>query len=146
TLAVPLTVLTTRRRLAAIFSRLGLLLTPEETAPPALLVRADRLEATWRTMLGARADALHRLSGGPSLLALHLALLPHRSDWQAVDAAVLADARDKLAARGDPASLTKGERMALLFDPPFLEGIAAGYGLSEAARIGAVSEPLPAAA
>src|SRR5262245_58588391 len=79
TLAVPLTVLTTRRRLAAMVARSGLLLTPEETAPSPLLVRADRLEATWRTMLGARAAALHRLTAEPSLLALHLAILPHHS-------------------------------------------------------------------
>jgi membrane glycosyltransferase len=146
TLAVPLTVLTTRRQLAAVFARLGLLLTPEETAPPPLLVRTDRLEATWRVMLGARADALSRLTAEPSLLALHLALLPHHSDWQAVDAEVLASARNKLAAAGDPATLTRAEIIALLFDPPFLEGLAAGYELSEAARLGAVTEPLPAAA
>ena len=36
--------------------------------------------------------------------------------------------------------------MALLFDPPFLEGLAAAHDLAEAARIGAVTEPLPAAA
>jgi len=146
TLAVPLTVLTTRRQLAAVFARLGLLLTPEETAPSPLLVRTDRLEATWRVMLGARADALSRLTAEPSLLALHLALLPHHSDWQAVDAEVLASARNKLAAAGDPATLTRAEIIALLFDPPFLEGLAAGYELSEAARLGAVTEPLPAAA
>jgi membrane glycosyltransferase len=146
TLAVPLTVLTTRQRLAAMFARLGLLLTPEETAPPPLLVRADRLEATWHTMLGARADALSRLTAEPSLLALHLALLPHHSDWQAVDAEILATARNKMAAGGDPVTLTRAEVMALLFDPPFLEGLAAGYDLAEAARIGTVTEPLPAAA
>jgi membrane glycosyltransferase len=139
-------VLTTRQRLAAIFARLGLLLTPEETAAPPLLVRADRLEATWRTMLGARTDALHRLTAEPSLLALHLALLPHHSDWQAVDTDILAAARNKLAAGGDASTLTRAEVTALLFDPPFLEGLAAGHELSEAARIGTVTEPLPAAA
>ena len=146
TLAVPLTVLTTRRSLAAVFARLGLLLTPEETAPPPLLVRADRLDATWRTMLGRPMSALQRLTAEPSLLALHLAILPQHSDWQAVDAEVLASAREKLAASGNPTLLTRAEVMALLFDPPFLEGLAAGHGLSEAARIGAVTEPLPAAA
>ncbi len=146
TLAVPLTVLTTRERLAAIVARLGLLRTPEETAPPPLLVRADRLEATWRTMLGTSVGALRRLVADPSLLALHLAILPQHSDWQDVDADVLANAREKLAAGGDPATLTRAEVTALLFDPPFLEGLAAGHDLSEAARIGTVAEPLPAAA
>jgi membrane glycosyltransferase len=121
-------------------------LTPEETAPPPLLVRADRLDATWRTMLGRPMSALQRLTAEPSLLALHLAILPQHSDWQAVDAEVLASAREKLAASGNPTLLTRAEVMALLFDPPFLEGLAAGHGLSEAARIGAVTEPLPAAA
>jgi membrane glycosyltransferase len=146
TLAVPLTVLTTRERLAAAVARLGLLRTPEETAPPPLLVRADRLEATWHTMLGSPTGGLQRLAADPALLALHLAILPQHSDWQALDADVLASARDKLAASGDPALLTRAEVTALLFDPPFLEGLAAGHDLSEAARIGTVAEPLPAAA
>ena len=67
-------------------------------------------------------SALQRLTAEPSLLALHLAILPQHSDWQAVDAEVLASARDKLAASGDPALLTRAEVTALLFDPPFLEG------------------------
>jgi membrane glycosyltransferase len=146
TLAVPLTVLTTRERLAACVARLGLLRTPEETAPPPLLVRTDRLEATWHTMLGSPVGALQRLMADPSLLALHLAILPQHSDWQAVDAGVLASARDKLAAGGDPARLTRAEVTALLFDPSFLEGLAAGHDLSESARRGAVAEPLSAAA
>src|SRR5262249_56764716 len=70
TLAVPLTVLTTRQRLAAVFVRLGLLLTPEDTAPPPLLVRADRLDATWRAVLGPRTDALRRRPGERSHLRL----------------------------------------------------------------------------
>jgi hypothetical protein len=82
----------------------------------------------------------------PSLLALHLAILPQHSDWQAVEADVLASARDKLAAGDDPALLTSAEVMALLFDPPFLEGLAAGQDVAAAARIGTVAEPLPAAA
>jgi membrane glycosyltransferase len=146
TLAVPLTVLTTRERLAAIVARLGLLRTPEETAPPPLLVRADRLETSWRTMLGRPIGALQRLMADPSLLALHLAILPQHSDWQAVEADVLASARDKLAAGDDPALLTSAEVMALLFDPPFLEGLAAGQDVAAAARIGTVAERLPAAA
>src|SRR5262249_7385321 len=101
TLAVPLTVLTTREPLAALVARLGLVRTPEETAPPPLLVRADRLEATWRTMLGSPVSALQRLLADPSLLTLHLAILPQHSDWQAADAAALGSARDKLAAGGD---------------------------------------------
>ena len=43
-------------------------------------------------------------------------------------------------------TMTRAEIMALLFDPPFLEALAAGHDLSEAARIGTVTEPLPAAA
>jgi membrane glycosyltransferase len=129
-----------------VFARIGLLLTPEETAPPPLLVRADRLDATWRTMLGAPVGALQRLMAEPSLLTLHLAILPQHSDWQAVDAEVLASAREKLGASGDPALLTRAEITALLFDPPFLEGLAAGHDLSEAARIGTVTESLTAAA
>jgi membrane glycosyltransferase len=146
TLAVPLIVLTTSRRLSALSSRIGLLWTPEETEPPALLTRARELETSWREALGAPRRALQRLPEDPALLALHAAILSHHSDWQSVDAELLARARDKLALTGNPTALTNEEVTALLFDRPFLEGLAAGYGLADAARMGAAAEPLPKAA
>jgi membrane glycosyltransferase len=145
-LAVPLTVLTTSRWLSVVSARLGLLWTPEETEPPSLLVRARELEASWRTVPGTSDAALHRLAGDPALLALHLAILPHHSDWQSGDADMLAGARDKLALSGHTAALTNEEVTALLFDPPYLEGLAAGHDLSKAAQASPAAEPLPAAA
>ncbi|MGE0117765.1 MAG: glucans biosynthesis glucosyltransferase MdoH [Dongiaceae bacterium] len=145
-LAVPLTVLTTSRRLSMISAWLGLLWTPEETEPPPLLVRARELEASWRTAPGSSDTALHRLAGDPALLALHLAILPHHSDWQSGDADMLIGARDKLALSGQTAALTSEEVTALLFDPPYLEGLAAGRDLLKAAQASPAAEPLPAAA
>jgi hypothetical protein len=89
---------------------------------------------------------LRRLIADRSLLALHLAILSRHSDWQSLDAELLARARDKLALAGDATSLTNDEVTALLFDPLFLEAVAAGHGLAEAAQAGAAAEPLPAAA
>ncbi len=145
-LAVPLVVLTTSKRLSALSSRIGLLWTPEETEPPALLTRARELEASWRGALGAPRRALQRLPEDSALLALHSAILSRHSDWQSVDSELLARARDKLALTGNPTALTNEETTALLFDRPFIEGLAAGYGLAEAARMGAAAEPLPKAA
>jgi len=145
-LAVPLVVLTTSGTLSRPSARIGLLWTPEETEPPHMLVRACALEASWRDALTAPGAALDRLSGDPALLALHLAILPHHSDWQSVDPDRLAGARDRLAATGDAAALSQDEVTALLFDPPFLEGVAAGHGLARAAQMGQTAEPLPQAA
>ncbi|MGH6926838.1 MAG: hypothetical protein ACREEV_00875, partial [Dongiaceae bacterium] len=145
-LAVPLIVLTTGKRLSRFSARIGLLWTPEETEPPALLMRARELETSWRDALDSPRRALQRLAQAPSLLALHSAILSHHSDWQSDDAELLARARDKLALTGNPTALTNEETTALLFDRPFLEGLAAGYGLAEVARMGAAAEPLPKAA
>ena len=133
-LAVPLTVLTSDRRLSLLLNRVGVLGTPEEFDPPALLARARDLESSWHAALGASRSALQRLSTDRPLLALHTALLSSHSDWQSADLDLLTNARHKLALTGNANLLTNGEVMALLFDPAFLEGLAAGYGLSAAAR------------
>src|SRR5262245_6105611 len=135
-LAVPLTVLTADRGLSRLMNRAGLLRTPEELGPPPLLTRARNLEPSWQATLGAPRDALQRLSADRPLLALHAALISSHSDWQSADPKLLTNARHKLALTGDVDLLTNGEVMALLFDPDFLEGMAAGYGLSAAARQG----------
>ena len=91
-------------------------------------------------------SALQRLTAEPSLLALHLAILPQHSDWQAVDAEVLASAREKLAAsaQSDAVDACRSHGVAVRSALP--RGSGRGTRSSEAARIGAVTEPLPAAA
>ncbi len=133
---MPLTVLTANRSVSLLMTRAGLLRTPEELGPPPLLTRSRKLEASWQAALGAPRDALQRLSADRPLLALHAALLSSHSDWQSADPKLLTNARHKLALTGDANLLTNSEVMALLFDPDFLEGMAAGYGLSAAARQG----------
>jgi membrane glycosyltransferase len=147
TLAVPLAVLTTSGRLSALLARVGLLWTPEETDPPYILSRTRQLHGSWQEALGVPQTALGSLAADRRLLALHLALLSSHSDWQVVDAETLAAARDKLAGGADAAQLDRAEVTALLFDPAFLEALAAGEGLASAARIANEDVPaLPAAA
>jgi hypothetical protein len=99
-----------------------------------VLTRARDLEPTWRAALGGPQRALARLSADHQLLALHAAMLPHHSDWQAGDAPLLAEARRKLALQADAKLLTTGEVNALLFDPPFLEDLLAGQALPAPAQ------------
>jgi membrane glycosyltransferase len=146
-LAVPLAVLTTNGWLSALFARIGLLWTPEETDPPYILSRTRQLHPSWQEALGEPEAALGRLTTDRSLLALHLALLPGHSDWQIADAETLATARDKLAASGDATQLDRPEVTTLLFDPAFLEALATGADLASAARSAQEGvPPLPAAA
>jgi membrane glycosyltransferase len=146
-LAVPLAVLTTNGWLSGLFARIGLLWTPEETDPPYILSRTRQLHGSWQEALGVPGPALGRLATDSRLLALHLALLPSHSDWQVVDGETLAAARDKLAGGADAAQLNRAEVTALLFDPAFLEALAAGADLASAARTAQEGvPPLPAAA
>jgi membrane glycosyltransferase len=75
-LAIPLAAVTAEPRLGRGLRRCGLLLTPEEAAPPAVVVRALRLQRDYRAALPAQSEALHRLVSDPVLLDLHRDMLP----------------------------------------------------------------------
>ena len=134
TLAVPITVLTSNPRLAAGASRIGLLATPEETEPPAVLRRARELRTTWQPVVADDRGPIERLAGDQRLLTLHLAMLRHHSDWDAIDGESLDRARAALADGEDAGALSRDAVTALLFDHPFLEAMAAGADPVTAAR------------
>ncbi|MDJ0389356.1 glucans biosynthesis glucosyltransferase MdoH [Roseomonas sp. E05] len=73
-LAIPLAALTARRDVGLGLRRLGLLLTPEEAAPPLVLSRAKALTMEWRGIAG-EADVA-RLFREPALLEAHRRMLP----------------------------------------------------------------------
>jgi membrane glycosyltransferase len=75
-LAIPLAAWTGARSSGQSFRRAGLLLTPEETAPPPVLARAHQIAR--EAALDLNLGAARRLSANPRLLAAHRAMLPPR--------------------------------------------------------------------
>jgi membrane glycosyltransferase len=73
-LAIPLAAWTARRATGLAFRRAGLLLIPEETAPPPVLARARELALELRAE--GEMSAAQRLASDPRLLAAHRAMLP----------------------------------------------------------------------
>jgi len=115
---------TTGRRLR----RTKLLLTPEESRPPAILERANALAAEFATP--DRRGALERLFADPALLSAHRAMLPQAPARKPgeVDVArvvALAKLEDCATLRDAAALLTRAETMALLFDARGIDRLAA---------------------
>jgi membrane glycosyltransferase len=75
-LAMPVSVITGWQKLGRAVRRLGLLVTPEEIAPPAVLRRANELACEWATTRAPLTDALARLASDAPLRALHAMMLP----------------------------------------------------------------------
>ena len=73
-LAIPLAAWTAQRSAGMAFRWLGLLLIPEETAPPPVLARAQDLSREFQAM--EQTGAARRLAADPRLLAAHRAMLP----------------------------------------------------------------------
>jgi membrane glycosyltransferase len=74
-LAVPIAALTSRPSIGRRLRAMGLLLTPEERAPPPVLVRANQL-ATAATPEAAVADPVSQLARDAALLDAHYRMLP----------------------------------------------------------------------
>jgi len=95
-LAIPIAAFTARASVGRALRAVGLLLTPEERKPPAILLRANDLTA--RGDAATAAGPMDRLAGDGALRAAHLAMLddlPPRTKGD-IDVA-LAVARAKLA-------------------------------------------------
>ncbi len=113
-LSVPLATLTARRAAGHALRRLGLLRTPEETAPPPVLQQAEAL----RTHTLPDSGAIDRLRTDPRLLAAHTAMLPPaRQPGDPFDPALIM-AHAKL---GEGAPLTRPELAAALTDRACLD-------------------------
>jgi membrane glycosyltransferase len=129
-LAVPLAVLTGSERAGLWLRRRGLLVIPEETAPPAVLTAANARTERYAALLPpAGADGLARVLDDPAANAVHLALLAGTGEFAAADPEELAAARAKLdAARAKldaegPAGLSPAEKRTLLYDPATLTAL-----------------------
>lgn len=136
-LAAPLAAFTAGRGPGRALRRLGLLRTPEEAAPPAVLVEARQLQPRF-----AQPDmpAIARLMSDPALLAAHRAMLPpSRRKGEPFDPALLVGlARlEEAESQAQLAALTRPETAAVLADPQGLDRIQT---LTNAA-----SHPVPAA-
>jgi membrane glycosyltransferase len=75
-LAIPVSAVTGWQALGKAARRLGLLVTPEEIAPPAVLRRANELTCEWAATRPQVTDVLARLASDAQLRALHAMLLP----------------------------------------------------------------------
>ena len=75
-LAIPVSSATGRPQLGRALRRLGLLVTPEETEPPAVLERANALTRALAEQRPQVSDALERLADDAELRTLHAAMLP----------------------------------------------------------------------
>ncbi|HVC60256.1 MAG TPA: glucans biosynthesis glucosyltransferase MdoH [Acetobacteraceae bacterium] len=128
-LAIPLAALTARRGAGMAARRLGLLCTPEETHPPDILARANRLARDMPATPGA-AWGIARLLSDSVLLSAHRRMLPRpvpvRPDTIDVASAV-GRARLDVAESPDEAiaGMTPAERLACLADPMALDKLVA---------------------
>ena len=124
-LAIPLVLLTGSRGAGLGLRRLGVLNTPEERQPPAVLLRAAALARELRT---PSEPAIPRLLRDPALLARHCAMLPlPRPRGQGPVDPVLAVGMAKLAdadtVEQAVASLSRAEMAAVLGHAAGLDGL-----------------------
>jgi membrane glycosyltransferase len=75
-LSIPVSAVTGWQALGKAARRLGLLVTPEEIAPPAVLRRANELTCEWAATRPQVTDVLARLASDAQLRALHAMMLP----------------------------------------------------------------------
>jgi membrane glycosyltransferase len=75
-LAIPMSTLTGWQELGKAVRRLGLLATPEESEPPAVLRRTNELTYEWAITRPQLTDVFARLASDAQLRALHAAMLP----------------------------------------------------------------------
>jgi membrane glycosyltransferase len=75
-LAIPISAVTGWHELGKAVRRLGLLATPEESEPPAVLRRTNELTWEWATIRPQVTDVFARLASDAQLCALHATMLP----------------------------------------------------------------------
>jgi membrane glycosyltransferase len=118
-LAIPVSAATARQDLGRLLRRFGLLLTPEESEPPAVLRRANELTRQFVAQRPQTADALRWLACDADLRALHLAMLPataerRRGEYD-VDLLVgMAKLQDAASLEEASALLSSREQLAVL--------------------------------
>ena len=118
-LTVPLTLAFDSRRIGLLARRAGVLLTPEEHAPPPIVTRSHELAKAIRDELPPQA--WHAALIEETAMAVHQAFLAHGpplspQDREAATAAAT-KYRASTASAGNHTALTNAEKMALLRDP-----------------------------
>jgi membrane glycosyltransferase len=125
-LAIPVSAVTGWQGLGQAFRRLGLLTTPEEIEPPAVVQRANELISEWAATHPQMIDAFARLARDAQLRALHATMLPptHQRRQGEYDVDLLLG----LAKLGDTDSLDEAsallsnrEKLAVLGNRPGFE-------------------------
>ncbi|HEY4252450.1 MAG TPA: glucans biosynthesis glucosyltransferase MdoH [Roseomonas sp.] len=135
-LSVPLAALTASP--SAALQRLGLLRTPEETAPPPVLQRANAIRAQLAAETPHRGEAVARLRQDPALLEAHRRMLPQprRPRIDPIDTVLLVGQVKVEEADTLPDALgrlTRAEKAAVLADPAGLERLLDLAGRPQAA-------------
>jgi membrane glycosyltransferase len=81
-LAIPVSAVTGRQELGTAVRRLGLLATPEEIDPPAVLRRTNELTCAWGTTRPQMTDVFARLAHDAQLRVQHAMMLPTTHEWR----------------------------------------------------------------
>ena len=115
-LAIPISVWSSRVSLGQRARRAGLFLTPEEAAPPGILLTVDR-EMKWAATRpwAKEADALERVLGDAAVCALHLSFLTAQEPKDELRRHYLGELEWKFR-HGGPAALKPREKRDLLWD------------------------------
>jgi membrane glycosyltransferase len=126
-LAIPLVMMTGSRRLGLWLRRVGLLLIPEELAPPAEVAQAGE---RYRALDAIAPADVNSLTTDPQLRAAHLAMLPppRRPRLDPFDPVLvigLAKLDEAETLRAGLASLTRAERLAVFGDARGVARLAA---------------------
>jgi membrane glycosyltransferase len=126
-LAIPLVLWSASPQIGRVLKRMKLLLVPEETRPPDILLRANALVTEFEAP--ASAGAIQRLFGNAALLDAHRALLPKASTRRPgeIDVALvvgLAKLDDCANLEQADVLLTAKEKIALLSDPRGIDRLA----------------------
>lgn len=125
-LAIPVSAATGWQGLGQAFRRLGLLMTPEESDPPAVLRRAKELAREWTAACPQMIDALADLANDAPLRILHALMLPptheRRKGEYDVDLLLgLAKLDDADSLEEASALLSGREKLAILGNRPGFE-------------------------
>lgn len=131
-LALPFAVLSARAGTAPATGTPRLLTTPEETAPPLVVVLAEALSQ--RSPAAAAVRLLERLLRDPAALSRHLALLAGVGPLPRPGPATMGRALRRCLASG-PAGLDASERRILLACPPLLERLHIELWLRDQASV-----------
>lgn len=118
-LAIPVSAATGNQKLGRALRRLGLLLTPEENAPPAVLQRANALRQDFAAQSPEVTEALTRVATDADFRLTHLSMLPgqaerRRGDYDVDFLVGVAKLNDAASLQEAATLLSNREKLAVL--------------------------------